>query len=35
MPQKLIDTQVTITKEYFYKVMHKEELLNVQMTLQT
>ena len=33
MPQKLIDRQVTITKEYPYKAMHKEELPNVQTIL--
>ena len=32
MPQKLINTQETITKEYLYEVMHKEEQLDVQMT---
>ena len=35
MPQKLINMQETITKEYLYEVMHKEELLNMQTTLQT
>ena len=35
MPQKLIDIQGTITKEYLYEVVHKEELLDVQTTLQT
>ena len=32
MPQKLINMQGTITKEYLYEAMHKEEQLNVQMT---
>ena len=32
MPQKLINMQETITKEYLYEVMHKEEQLDMQMT---
>ena len=35
MPQKLINMQETITKEYLYEVTHKEVLFDVQMTLQT
>ena len=34
MPQKLINTKGTITKEYLYEEMHKEELPNMQTTLQ-
>ena len=32
MPQKLVNTQETITKEYFYEVMYTEEQLDVQIT---
>ena len=34
MPQKLINTQETISKEYLCEVTHKEEQLDVQMTKQ-
>ena len=33
MPQKLINMQGTITKEYICEVTYKEELINVQTTL--
>ena len=33
MPQKLIDMQVTITKEYFCELTHKEDQLYMEMTL--
>ena len=35
MPQKLINMQVTITKEYLYEEIRKEEQLNMQTALQT
>ena len=35
MPQKLVDMKETTTKEYPYKVVRKEEQLDMQITLRT
>ena len=35
MPQKLVDKWGTINKQYPYEIIHKKELHDMQMTLQT